>query len=111
MGQYGIDAVTALHDQLDALYAGAKSDADLWAMVGSTPMIGQHDVQSEFFHAADAEETLAFAEDMGLGMLGMWSVNRDRPCDADVEWARSDCNGRSDIAAWTYAPIFAAYGE
>jgi len=111
MGSYGIAAIEALHAQLDTLYGGAKSEAELWAMVGSTPMIGQNDVQAEYFSVADAEQTRAFAEEHGVGLLGMWSVNRDHPCDTDVEWAQSDCNGRADVGDWAYADVFAGYGE
>jgi len=72
-------------------------------------MIGQNDVQSEFFELGDAEETLAFAQDKGIGMIGMWSINRDHPCDTEVEWAQSTCNGRTDISDWAYSQVFAGY--
>ncbi len=111
MGAYGIDAITALHEQLTTLYNGARTDAELWAMVGSTPMIGQNDVQSEFFTVDDAASTRAFAETKGVGMLGMWSINRDHPCATETEWAQSSCNGRTDLADWAYATVFAGYGE
>jgi bifunctional chitinase/lysozyme len=111
MGQYAVDAVTSLHAQLDALYGGARSDAELWAMIGSTPMIGQNDVSSEVFYATDASVVRAHAEDVGMGMLSMWSANRDRPCAERTEWARSDCHGLTDVAEWDYARVFAGYGE
>lgn len=111
MAEYGIDAISALHDQLDAAYEGAVDDAGLWKMVGTTPMIGKNDVQSEMFDSDDAVETRTFAESVGVGMIGMWSINRDHPCEVEVEWAQSDCNGRLDVADWEYALTFAGYGD
>jgi chitinase len=80
MGAYAIQAGQSLHSQLRALYAEHgefPSDADLWSMVGITPMIGQNDVPSERFYQADARELLTFAESHALGLLSFWSANRD----------------------------------
>lgn len=109
MGEYGIDAVEALHGQLAPLWP-ALDTAGVWARVGSTPMIGQNDVASEVFDVEDAEQTRAFAEAVGMGMLGYWSINRDHPCAAPTEWAQSTCNGSVDVPDWSYAAAFAGYG-
>lgn len=77
MGMYGIQAITALHDQLNTLYGGSKTSAQLWAMIGTTPMIGVNDVQSEIFTIQDATQTLQFAQANNIGMISMWSSNRD----------------------------------
>lgn len=50
--QCGIDAVTNVHSQLSEIYQSAgvdKSDAAIWAMLGTTPMIGVNDVEPEVF--------------------------------------------------------------
>lgn len=109
MGAYGIDALTALHAQLDTIYGGSLSDAELWARIGTTPMIGQNDVAGEVFTLDDAEETLAFARAQGLGLLSMWSINRDHPCAEVTAWAQPGCNGLVDVEDWAYARVFAAY--
>ena len=111
MGQYGIDAITALHGQLATLYGSSKTDEELWAMVGSTPMIGQNDVASEVFTVEDAALTLAFAEEKGIGMLGTWSINRDHPCAEEVEWAQPTCNGLTDVDDWAYALTLAPFND
>jgi bifunctional chitinase/lysozyme len=106
MGEYGIAAIEALHAQLDTLHGGARTEAELWAGIGSTPMIGQNDVAGEWFDLDDARETLVFADAHGVGMLGMWSVNRDRSCPEASAWARSDCHGLTDLPAGAYARVF-----
>jgi hypothetical protein len=111
MGEYGIAAATAVHDQLAAIYGKTKTDVEIWGMVGTTPMIGQNDVSSEFFDLDAAVQTRAFADKEGLGMIGFWSINRDRPCAADTEWAKSTCNGSDDIAEWAFSEAFAGYGD
>ena len=85
MGEYAIDAANALFNQLKAIYqaSGAvKTDAELWAMVGITPMIGENDVASEIFNQDDARQVVAFAQSKPIGRIAMWSANRDKSCGA-----------------------------
>jgi hypothetical protein len=78
MGDYAIQAATSLFNQLKTVYGSAKTDAQLWAMVGITPMIGLNDVTTEVFDQQEAREVLAFAEQHGIGRLSFWSLNRDK---------------------------------
>ncbi|MCU1277786.1 MAG: Chitinase [bacterium] len=55
-------------------------DAQAWAMVGITPMIGVNDVSSEVFKLDDATNLVAFAKAHGVGLLAFWAINRDQPC-------------------------------
>lgn len=84
MGDYAIQAAESLFAQLRSQYdnAGvAKSDTELWGMVGVTPMIGINDVLSEVFDQQEARELLAFAQQQDIGMLSFWSTLRDRSGD------------------------------
>jgi hypothetical protein len=78
MGDYAIQAATAVHNQLVPLYP-TKTDAQIWSMVDVTPMIGVNDDPAEIFSLADAQKLTTFAEQKGLGGLHMWSANRDFP--------------------------------
>jgi hypothetical protein len=77
MGDYAIQAAKSLYGQLQGLYGNTKTSAQLWSMVGVTPMIGVNDVTTEVFDQQEARELLAFAEQNGIGRLSMWSLNRD----------------------------------
>lgn len=79
MGEYGIEAITSVQEQLKVLYGNSKTDAELWAMIGTTPMIGVNDIQTEVFTTSDATQTLQFAEQKNIGLISMWSSNRDMP--------------------------------
>ena len=93
MGTYAVQAATATRNQLATLYP-TRSDAQLWAMVGVTPMIGQNDVGSEVFTTADAQTLTDFARSKHLGRLAMWSVSRDVQCAQGVKTtADSLCSG------------------
>ncbi len=84
MGDYAIQAAESLFDQMRGAYdaAGVQvTDAELWSLVGVTPMIGQNDVMSERFYLEDAEKLLDFADEVGMGFLSAWSANRDAPCE------------------------------
>jgi len=78
MGDYAIQAADSLFTQLKSAYGNTKTDAQLWAMVGVTPMIGLNDVTTEVFDQQEARELLAFAQQKGIGRIGMWSLNRDQ---------------------------------
>ena len=80
MGQYAIDAGTSLFNQIKTLYGSSKTDAQLWKMVGITPMIGMNDVTTEIFRITDAQQLLAWAQQKNIGMLSIWSGNRDKQC-------------------------------
>ena len=85
MGQAAIDAINSLFVQLKALYTQfniPKTDAELWQMVGATPMIGPNDIQGETFTLANATQLVNFASMMSskglpVGELSMWSSNLD----------------------------------
>ncbi len=103
MGKYAIQAGTSLFGQLKTLYkeAGiAKTDAELWAMVGITPMIGVNDVKEEVFTIENANELVAFAKEKKIGLLSMWSITRDKQCDKPTTFAQANC---SSIDQGSYA--------
>ena len=93
MGTAAIQAATSTRDQLRGLYP-TRTDTQLWAMVGVTPMIGQNDIQGEVFTTADARQLTDFARQNHLGRLAMWSVNRDSQCPAGVKTSVDNlCSG------------------
>lgn len=113
MGAYGIQAVTALQAQLAGAFAAhaiAKTEEEVWGLVGSTPMIGMNDVTTEIFHLADAAQTVAFAEQKGMAWLGMWSINRDHPCPGTT-YVSLDCSSTPDqVADYAFSSAFLAFG-
>jgi len=108
MGQYAIDSAISTQGQLKSLYP-AKTDAQLWKMVGITPMIGQNDVGGEVFTVADAQQLLTFARQRHVGRLAMWSVSRDKQCSGGVTpWADPTCSGVLQ-APWAFSKVFAQF--
>ncbi len=78
MGTYAIEAATSVFQQLQTLYGTAKTATQLWQMIGVTPMIGMNDITSEVFDLQAAQQLTAFAEKYGIGLIAMWSLNRDQ---------------------------------
>jgi len=74
--EYCISALEGTHDQLADRFP-ERSDADLWSMIGATPMIGQNTFG--VFYPDDARQIWEFARDNGVRMLSFWSVERDNP--------------------------------
>ena len=113
MAEYAMMALTSVHAQLAQAYTDAgqpKTDAALWAMLGATPMIGLNDVTTETFYLQDAQELLAWAQTKGLGLLSMWSVNRDHPCPME-QFVQLDCSSSPDQTMdWEFSQIFVAFG-
>ncbi|RGE20073.1 glycosyl hydrolase family 18 [Leucobacter sp. wl10] len=93
------DSLSAVQGQLRALYqeVGASiGDATAWSRVSATVMIGQNDVRNEVFGLADAKDLARFAADRGMVRMSMWSLNRDRQCDAnwpDPKRVSDSCSG------------------
>jgi Cellulose binding domain/Glycosyl hydrolases family 18/Fibronectin type III domain len=95
MGTYAIDCAQATEAQLATLYPG-KTSAQLWNMIGVTPMAGQNDQSDEVFGLSDMQQLLAFAQTEHIGELGFWDVTRDgNACTGSL----SDC---TDIAQTPY---------
>jgi hypothetical protein len=95
MGTYAIDAAQSVEQQLAGWYP-SRSAAQLWNMVGVTPMIGQNDQGDEVFTQTDQTQLLNFAQTQHLGELGFWDVTRDgNACTGSL----SDC---TDIAQTPY---------
>ncbi|HEY2053362.1 MAG TPA: cellulose binding domain-containing protein [Solirubrobacterales bacterium] len=109
MGDYAIQAATSTHDQLATLYPD-RSDAQIWRMVGVTPMLGINDDPAEIFTTADAAKLTAFAQQRGLGRLAMWSINRDAPCPAPTQTTSNTCSGVPD-PAWAFSDAFKSFGS
>lgn len=83
MAETVVEAATSVHGQLRELHrqAGAPlREHEAWARVGVTPMIGQNDLTDEWFTIDDAVSVNAFAKEVGLGLVSMWSLNRDTTC-------------------------------
>ena len=82
MGTYSIMAATNLFNQMKSVYQAAnitKSSAQLWQMIGVTPMLGVNDAQDEIFDQTAAGQLVSFAESQHAGRLAFWSLNRDVP--------------------------------
>jgi Cellulose binding domain len=96
MGAYAVEAARNLHGQLLALYAASrtpKKASEVWQMIGVTPMIGRNDVAAEVFQQTDAGQVLEFAKTTRIGLLSIWSLNRDRSCEQLQASASPLCSG------------------
>ncbi|HZZ12079.1 MAG TPA: chitinase [Paraburkholderia sp.] len=96
MGSAATQAASGLYSQLDAAYKAigqTKTNAQLWQLVGVTPMIGMNDTQGETFTAANAKSLLSFAQTNNLGLLANWSVGRDKSCPNNGAYTAADCSG------------------
>ncbi len=84
MGNNAISAMNHVFSQLKNIFNNAgtpKPDAEIWKMIGVTPMIGKNDVPQEFFYLDDAVDVRNFAFQKNIGRISIWSANRDHQCD------------------------------
>lgn len=77
-GKCATSAIENLFSQLKQIFTD-KSDEEINAMMGVTPMNGYNDVQGEVFYLSDANTVMDDAKDRDMGMIGMWSMMRDQP--------------------------------
>jgi bifunctional chitinase/lysozyme len=110
-----IDATKAVFGQLKSLvkeFGLGYSDAKIWSMIGATPMIGVNDQELEVFFVEDAKKLRKHAESVGMGMLSMWSVARDRAAPESMEWQVSPTHSglSADLAPdWAFSKEFALF--
>lgn len=83
LGQLAIDAATRVREQLRPVFAG-YSEAQLWDLIGITPMIGINDVASEIFTVTHAQKVADFAKQKGVGLLSYWALQRDQAGKGDL---------------------------
>ncbi|MEU6345654.1 ricin-type beta-trefoil lectin domain protein [Streptomyces sp. NPDC046977] len=103
MGKAATDAATALRSQLGAIWT-TKTDAQLWAMEGNTPMIGVNDTTAETFTTGNATTLANFAKSKGIQELAFWAVGRDKACATNGQLSDS-CSGTPQ-SAWQFSSIF-----
>lgn len=91
-------ALEATWRQLGDAYrrrGAAPTPDQIWAKIGATPMIGRNDVDGDETSIGDARALVAFAGEVHLGRVSMWSANRDDRCgvQSDTERVSNTCSG------------------
>jgi hypothetical protein len=105
MGQDAISVAATIHKTLTQLYP-SRTSADLWRMVGLTPMLGRNDEPDEQFTVGDVQTMVDWGTSQPIGMVAMWSSARDRPCASGESF--NSCN---DIGApaWAFGQALAGF--
>ena len=76
MGSVAVSGAQGTEKQLKSIFTG-RTDAQLYAMIGITPMIGQNDDGTRF-QPSDATTITQFAMTNGVGLLSYWALQRDQ---------------------------------
>jgi hypothetical protein len=108
MGANAIQAANSVFGQLQAIYP-AKTAAQIWAMIGVTPMIGLNDVSPEVFTLSDAQALLTFAQQNDIAQLAMWSMTRDQQCPGNPS-VSATCSGITQ-SPWDFMNIFKSFTQ
>jgi chitodextrinase len=107
MGNRSVLAVQNVFNQVKTLWPG-KTDAQYWAMLGATAMIGQNDTPAEIFTLNDAQILVNFAQQKGMGRLAFWSLGRDNGSCAGNSTANWQCSGIAQ-QNWAFSTIFGTF--
>lgn len=100
-------SANGLISELAGLYPG-KTQAQLWAMVGITEMVGVDDYgPAETFTTADATTVYNWAVSKGINTLSFWALQRDNgSCPGSA--AADNCSGISQ-STWQFSHAFAPF--
>ena len=84
MAAYSIMAIESFNTQLKELLVTKSTEypainGNYYHLIGAIPMIGRNDTLNEWFYPEDIVKLTTFAKEKKLGMLSMWSLNRDLP--------------------------------
>ncbi|XP_054158670.1 chitinase-like [Oppia nitens] len=91
-GQAVVNCAEAVKRQLQQ-YWPQKSSAQLYGMLGVTPMIGVNDCCGALFTLNDAQQLLQYARTNRIGRIGFWSLNRDQQCPGGSQQLSATCSG------------------
>ncbi len=92
MGSAATQAATSTESQLAGIFTG-KTSAQLWHMIGITPMIGANDTQPETFTLSNASTVLSFSQNNNTRLIAMWAVSRDHQCPNGTAQPANNCSG------------------
>ncbi|WP_328606908.1 glycosyl hydrolase family 18 protein [Amycolatopsis sp. NBC_00345] len=100
-------SANGLISELAGLYPG-KTNAQLWAMVGITEMVGVDDYgPAETFTTADATTVYNWAVSKGINTLSFWALQRDNgSCPGSA--ASDTCSGIAQ-STWQFSHTFAPF--
>ncbi len=76
VGEASLMTVRAVANQMTSVFR-SKTQGQIYAMMGITPMIGKND-DGATFTLDDAQTVANFARQNGLGLISYWSFQRDR---------------------------------
>ncbi|MGI4816088.1 MAG: hypothetical protein ACRYGG_22520 [Janthinobacterium lividum] len=101
--------VTALRTQVSDIFSKhgkPLSYRESWQKIGIAPTIGRDAISDKVFSIKDAEELVSFAKANDIGLVSMWSMARDRPCEGDEGYdAAAFCSG-TDASLFEYSLAF-----
>jgi hypothetical protein len=104
-GQSVIEAAESTEAQMATIWPN-DSTAQLYSMLGVTPMIGDNDT-GPVFTIADAQELVSWAESENIGRLAFWSEGRDNGgCPSGG--VSPTCSGLSQ-SQFQFTSIFAGF--
>jgi bifunctional chitinase/lysozyme len=107
-GRCNTDAIDNLFKNVKSIFT-EKSDQAVWAMLGTTPMIGVNDVESEQLYIPDAQMMMEHARAKQLGMIGIWSVGRDQPGPAGQVSAEHSGLTAEQAPKYAFSRVFAPF--
>ncbi|WP_325168729.1 glycosyl hydrolase family 18 protein, partial [Citrobacter cronae] len=107
-GKCATSAIENLSSQLKQIFTD-KSDDEINAMMGVTPMNGYNDVQGEVFYLSDANLVMDDAKDRDMGMIGMWSMMRDQPGVAGQVSPEHSGLTESQAPQYAFSEVFAPF--
>ncbi len=108
VGQASVMTFRATANQMAAIFPN-KSQPQIYAMMGISPMIGKNDDGSTFT-LDDARTVAEFANANGVGLISYWSFQRDR---AQANNGSDDLNSFSGVAQsnFQFHSIFKSAGD
>jgi chitinase len=109
MGKTAIEAAKSTFDQIRPIF-DEKSDSEVWAMIGITPMIGVNDDTTEVFDLSNASEVLAFSQEHDTGLIAYWDTWRDQQCPSGTPQPSNTCSGVSQSPN-AFTDLFKAFTQ
>ncbi len=110
MGRETVETTINAYYQLRRTLLPDVQTGELWVKIGITPVIGSQDDRTASFGPKDAREVYGFAQQQRVGMVSVWSLNRDQQASSPSAEATPDVQP-SESGGFDVSKIFSEFGK
>ncbi|MEX2114036.1 MAG: hypothetical protein WD845_12670 [Pirellulales bacterium] len=110
-GRETIESTINAYYQLRRTLVPDVQTGEVWIKIGITPVLGPQGDASATFGPNDAHELYGFAQQQRVGMVSVWSLNRDQQASTPPVERTPDGAAATESGGFDISKIFSDFGK